>query len=169
MIKASEIRKKVEKRNAELKQAEVLKMKQNQINSELLEVEKALNEFNRYIDKDNFDVDIKYITVPIWLCKDVKNILENEGYCVKSVIGKRETHLYFNNEQWKGTLDVGDAIAVPCKTESLTLNTNANNLKTKLHNKEVENECMVTKDDKEKAIKELVDTFIKEYRDFWRL
>lgn len=160
MISAEKIRNKIQECKdiqEEIKRAEEQKKKQDKINEELLEVEKAINEFDSLIGKDGFDLDsFKYIIVPILVGKDVMTILQKEGYYVKLDIHGRKTYLYFNNERWMGTLDVGDSIAVPCK-DSLTTANNKTNLKTELHNSKVEDECTVTKDEDE------IDKFWNEF------
>lgn len=99
MISASEINKKVDKAKRVKERAKISeeqKIKNDRINSELLEVEKAINTFFRKIDLPNIDLDkCKYIKVDTILSNDVEQILKTEGYFIDNLY-KNETRLYFD-------------------------------------------------------------------------
>lgn len=139
MIKASEIRNKVDKRRAELKQAEELKKKQYQINKEMLEVEKAMNKFDNNIDKDDFTAKKDFISVPIVVGEDVENILKKAGYYVVADKEDDETRLYYDM----------DRKLTPLNRETIDflnkLKGSSIKIKTDLHNEDIDNECTVTK------------------------
>lgn len=73
----------------------------DRINSELLEVEKALNMFYGNIGKLGITLK-KFVSVPIMVSRDVQTILENEGYMVeKDISNPNETKLFFNKDNYK--------------------------------------------------------------------
>jgi hypothetical protein len=175
VIKASEIKSRVDELkqvSKEIKEAEELKKKNDRINAEMLEVEKAINKYNRDLTTEGIDKLKNYISVPIIISRDVEEILKDWGYIVRNMfkltnMSDGEARLYFNEEDFKNDFfQISDNISVvPCKTNLNTLNNKTSNLKTELHNRKVEDECMVTKDDKEnkpKTFEDLYDEYMKQ-------
>lgn len=156
MIKASEIKSRVDELkqvSKELKEAEELKKKNDRINAEMLEIEKAINKYNRDLATEGIEKLKNYISIPITACKDVENILKDWGYII-DIVDFNDTRLYYDeaeydkaiskNKGWKS--NISETTVVPCKTNlsdilskqsQLDSTITSNDIKTELHDSKV--------------------------------